>query len=315
MPKDLKFSTTVAQDGLRLDQLVLELLREKHPTLSRAAIKKLFTSERILLDGRSHDKSQIVLAGQHEVVIRNWSAAEFEIPAAQAFPAGCFLPIVYEDSDLLVLHKRSGIPSVPHSASETETAVGAALARAPLGDVGKRGLEPGLLHRLDTGTSGLLVFAKNDTEFHHLRNAWSEGRVRKWYRALTETRPSKASVTTIEHPLGHDAQDPKRMIAIKTERDLRRIRGKPLRAVTHVLASRELDRGFFELEIQIETGVMHQIRCHLASIGLPLVGDRIYRGPPGERLWLHAWKIILPRASGEQLILEAQMPEDWPQGR
>jgi 23S rRNA-/tRNA-specific pseudouridylate synthase len=99
------------------------------------------------------------------------------------------------------------------------------------------------------------------------------------------------------------------MIAIENERTA--IRGKPLPAQTWIHRVREGTQGMHDFEIQITTGVMHQIRCHLASQGWPILGDPIYRGNPSSRLWLHAWKLEIPLASGARLALQSTLPVDW----
>ncbi len=233
----------------------------------------------------------------------------------------CFLPIIYEDEDLLVLNKASGVPTLPHTHSETETAVGAALAHAPvLAQVGGKPLEPGLLHRLDTGTSGLLVFAKSETEFQRLRQVWKTGWVKKIYRALVKKKASvylkqidfKKLPYTISYPMGHSAKSSKKMIVFTSEKkQLSLIRGKPLKALTVIKKIGKLGPDFFDLEIEIKTGVMHQIRCHLAAISWPIVGDSVYKGMRSSRLWLHAWKLVLPLKTGVLLDLEAELPKGW----
>lgn len=235
---------------------------------------------------------------------------------------GSFLKVVYEDEDLLVLDKGSGIPSLPHSAQETETAVGSALAHWPaLEGVGNKSLEPGLVHRLDTGTSGLLVFAKTQTEWERLRGLWRNREVQKIYRArvsLLEPLPSlKTLPWVIQSPLAHSAKSSKRMLALpKGQTEFRKsaIRGKPLPALTLVLEARPFipenptaTKQQAELTIEIKTGVMHQIRCHLASQGWPILGDPIYyslnKTEPSSRLWLHAWKLSFRRQDGTCLNL------------
>ena len=222
------------------------------------------------------------------------------------------LPLVYEDSELLVLRKKTGIPSAPLKITESETAVHAALAYCPqLNGIGDKPLEPGLLHRLDTGTSGILVFAKTQTEWARLKSTWKEGKVKKYYTALTEKPKSPLKLPlTIEWSMGHDPKSKKKMISLLPQnRNL--IRGKPLPAITHLLSVqnyvlKEIPlKACVQFEIQIETGVMHQIRCHLASLGYPIIGDPIYRGVPASRLFLHASRIIIPRSNGSLLTLNS----------
>jgi 23S rRNA-/tRNA-specific pseudouridylate synthase len=93
------------------------------------------------------------------------------------------------------------------------------------------------------------------------------------------------------------------------------IRGKPYPTITHISKSRALTgahSGLRDHEIEIKTGVMHQIRCTLAHLGSPILGDPIYGGPPSGRLWLHAWRLVLPLANGTELALESALPPEWP---
>ena len=190
----------------RLDKATQLALRRKGITISRSRLKELFGIGQVLLEGEPRPGSWMVGPGTHSL-----ECLELGEGTRAASSSGVFLDILYEDNDLLVLDKRSGIPSVPHSAAETETAVGAALAHFPaLEGVGRKPLEPGLLHRLDTGTSGCLAFAKSNGEFERLLAAWRAGGVGKTYRALTESGgleiPSTHRLT-----MGHDPKSAKRM--------------------------------------------------------------------------------------------------------
>lgn len=271
--------------------------------VSRRHVKECFRRGDVFLRSKPIAASYLLRPGEAELELRNWAPMpESALPS----PRGAFLPIVHEDERLLVLHKPSGVPSLPHSPEETDTAVGAALGRFP--GLPARGLEPGLLHRLDTQTSGLLVFAKTADEWSRLRALWRSGAVRKFYRACVNGGEPPRVPALLQTPLGHDPKSAKRMIPAIAGRA---IRGKPLPARTEILEARSIARGW-DLLVRIETGVMHQIRCHLSSAGWPIVGDPIYGGEKAARLWLHAWKIELPLASGATLALEAEMPEDWP---
>ena len=224
--------------------------------------------------------------------------------------------MLYEDEKILVLNKESGIPSVPHSPSETESAVGSALAAFPaLCDVGFGGLEPGLLHRLDTGTSGVLVFAKTSDEFRFLRSAWQNGQVRKIYRARVCCKDADApgpEIQELRFLMAHDEKSTKRMVAFPEGiRAGSRYRGKPMETVTRITKIHSIRENVTDLEIEIETGVMHQIRCTLSALSWPILGDCIYGARPSSRLWLHAWKLELPRSHGSVLKLEAPLPQDW----
>lgn len=236
--------------------------------------------------------------------------------------------IVYEDDAILVIHKPTGVPSVPLKENEGGTAVEFALTRCPdmksvtrvTADGKTKHLEPGLLHRLDTATSGLLVFAKTQSSFDALHKAWKNREVRKIYRAVVQSTQTPVPIPPLclDIPLAHSQRSSKRMIALTADKTqaMRQIRGKPLPAVTHIRAVQVIESApsgvtLADFEVEIETGVMHQIRCHLAEIGWSIVGDPIYKGAPSSRLWLHAWRITLP-LEDKLLILEADLPLGWP---
>lgn len=310
-----KFETVlVVSTQSRIDQLLLPRLQEVVPTLSRGAIKSWFTDGKVLWNGRTVAASHLLSPGEHAVEVLDWDPSALGPAMASPSRKGPFLPVVFEDDELLVLHKSSGTPSVPHSAAETETAVGAALAHFPgLVGIGRGGLEPGILHRLDTSTSGLLAFAKTPESYDFFHALWAERKIRKFYRALSVPSPKyrDEGPRAIATKLAHDAQSLKKMRVVLSKDDERRIRGKPLEALTRLLeTSRQGD--WIEARVEIETGVMHQIRAHLASVGLPLLGDTLYGGAPSPRIWLHAERLELPLPNGAKLVIRAALPEGWP---
>ncbi len=302
----------------RLDLQLLDLLREKNPELSRASLREMFKAGRVHVNGRVAAAALELPPGSYQIDLLGEVSTG---PRVAARAQTEFLPVVYEDDELLILNKRSGTPSVPQSPDETDTACGSALARHPeLSSVGRGGFEPGILHRLDTGTSGLIVFARTDAEFSRLKELWKQTQVRKTYRALVRATDEEALERLkkelsrlpyrIDTPMGHDPKSAKRMVVVSHPGVS--TRGPALPAVTWVRAVREVGSGLLDFEIEIETGVMHQIRCHLASLGFPLQGDSVYRGIPSRRLWLHAWKIELPMVSGALLKLQSALPDSWP---
>jgi 23S rRNA pseudouridine1911/1915/1917 synthase len=298
------------QARTRLDLLILEELRAKSQIISRAQLKEFFQDKQIQLNGRTVAASEEVSPGTHTVTISGWD--EFVAASQSLRPASsCFLPIVYEDENILVLHKSSGVPSVSLSSDETNSATAAALAHFPaLAQIeGAKPLEPGLLHRLDTATSGLLAFVKTAAEFSRLREAWKTPSVRKIYRAVVEAEPGAKPPTlmTITHPIARPADSSKRVVVLDRE-TREKLRGPPQEAITHIRAVKSLLGNRFDLEIEIETGVMHQIRAHLAHQGWPIIGDPVYgKTSPGQRLMLHAWKLTLPLKEGVELVLESML--------
>jgi 23S rRNA pseudouridine1911/1915/1917 synthase len=315
----LKLQLTISPEKippLRTDIAILELIHERWPYFSRAQLRRWFEAERIKINQRKIPRSELLAPGTYEVVVENWSEDEMSGPRARASTQGCFLPIIFEDNNLLVLNKSSGTPSIPHNPDETETAVGAALALHPeLANTGRGGLEPAILHRLDTGTSGLLVFAKNTRTFERLKNDWSSGKIIKQYRALVRpsskltTPPEALHAMTITTPLAHAPKSTKRMVACKGHYEKL---PDQLEAETKILEVRTIRPNYLDLTITIRTGVMHQIRCHLSHLEWPIQGDEIYRGTPSKRLWLHAWRLVIPKEDSGAIELEAPLPESWP---
>ncbi len=220
-------------------------------------------------------------------------------------------PIIYEDADLLILSKPSGIPSHPLRQGEEGTAVSAALAHCPeLCEIKfPKTLESGLIHRLDTGTSGILVFAKNLAEYERLRLLWKKKEVQKIYRALVSESPL-ALPKILDWSLAHSKKSSKKMICLLPGKKIK-FRGKAYPAHTALLRAEKTKSGLLDLEIEIKTGVTHQIRCHLAEFGYPVCGDSVYGGPKAERLWLHAWKLSFLLKSGVRLSLVSDLPEGW----
>jgi 23S rRNA pseudouridine1911/1915/1917 synthase len=211
-----------------------------------------------------------------------------------------------------VLNKPSGIASVTQDPSHPETAMGWALAKFPelakiIRKPGKK--EAGLLNRLDTGTSGILIFAKDQKTFDLAWNLWKSSQIQKIYRCLVT---SPASLQTISYPLTKHPRSSKKMLAII--RKSQHVRDRLFPATTHLLKKHgppsDHQQQIIDLEVQIVTGVRHQIRAHLAAIHCPILGDLLYRGKPSNRLWLHAWTLTL-KFPDQKFHWEAPLPQTW----
>jgi 23S rRNA pseudouridine1911/1915/1917 synthase len=217
------------------------------------------------------------------------------------------MEILFEDDLLLAVNKPSGLPSASLSDPDQDT------CERRIGCVRAGVL---LLHRLDTGTSGVLLFAKNSTVFNEMRAVFREKALEKFYVAWTADGPLSLPGPLpflIDLPLAHHPKSKKRMITLPPGK-VREFRGKPLPARTWVL---RMESGRFEshparrIEVRIETGVMHQIRVHLASLNLPLLGDTIYGAkdaPLCMRLGLHAKELAF-RFRGARYRIEAPEPQ------
>lgn len=208
------------------------------------------------------------------------------------------LSVMYEDDHLLAIHKPHGLPSNPlNKEDKKETAVDFALQHCKLLQTSfPDSFEPGLLHRLDVDTSGVLLFAKNESAFTRLRNFWKTEAVRKFYTAWvtdsSQTLSGAKLPLELTHPIARSLNHKSRMIVIDRP-GMRLYRGNPLEAHTRILSAKNISESetIHELEIEILTGVMHQIRAHLSHHQIPIVGDALYKGIDFSRLCLHSTRI------------------------
>jgi 23S rRNA pseudouridine1911/1915/1917 synthase len=284
--------------GSRADRFVADA-----SGLSRAYVQKLIADGRLTVDGQRVRARDPVTAG---------SVLWLDVPAARAdelVPEDIPLDVVYRDDDVIVIDKPAGLVTHPAPGHERGTLVNALLAldagAGSLATVG--GVErPGIVHRLDRDTSGLIVVARNDAAQVSLQAQLKARRVRKTYRALVGGSVD-AQVGRIEKPIGRDPRNRLRM-AVTAD-------GKP--AVTGYRV-RERFAQWTELDLDLITGRTHQIRVHLASIGHAVAGDPVYasgavrRGPDGlERLFLHASRLeFLSPSSGRLVRCEAPLPSE-----
>ena len=278
--------------GTRLDRYVADQL----PDLSRSTVQGLIESGRVRVDGQQRKPKFRMTPG--EVV-------SVEIPPPQIdeiLPDAIPLAVVYEDADVIVVDKPAGMVVHPAPGHARGTLANALLAHAPGISVGGS-LRPGIVHRLDKDTSGLIVAAKTDRGRMALVSQWERRSVEKTYLALVCGLIEDEEVT-IDAPVGRDPKNRQRMAVARS--------GRP--AVTHFrVVERFADTTL--LEVSIETGRTHQIRVHLAFIGHPIVGDRVYgrsrlADPHLERQFLHASALGFQLPNGEALRLKAPLPHD-----
>ncbi len=219
--------------------------------------------------------------------------------------------VVYEDEDVVVLNKQAGISVHPSVNEPNKTLVNALIARYPeIKNVGEDPLRPGIVHRLDKDTSGLLVIAKNQKTFEFLKKEWQEGRVIKKYLTLVRGHPKEKGEIVSE--LARSLKDFRKRMVVRPEKQ--KIAGKM--AITEYKVVKKF-KDYSLVEVYPKTGRMHQIRVHFASLGHPVAGDKIYgksrEKPEGlTRQFLHAFYLKFSLPTGP-LAFEADLPDDLEQ--
>lgn len=299
-----QFILTVETLGARLDRYVSDRL----PELSRAAVQRLIDDGQIRVDGIARKASYRIQAG--ETITVRVPPPEPATPQAEAIS----LDILYEDDDLLVVNKPAGMVVHPAAGHASGTLVNAVLAHCPNLNVG--GAErPGIVHRLDAETSGIIVVAKNDAAMRDLQAQFKSRRVHKTYLALVEgaVKPPRGK---IDAPIGRDPKHRQKMAVLTRGKARASVTVYRTRAPFDAPSSPGLAAGRYTLvEAEPQTGRTHQIRVHLAFLGFPVVADAIYGKRKNTlgltRHFLHAWKIAftLPR-DGRTVSFAAPLPED-----
>jgi 23S rRNA pseudouridine1911/1915/1917 synthase len=297
MSRRVSFDVRSADAGERLDVVLA-----KHLDRSRTACAAMIKRGLVRVDGRVAKAARAVVEGQH---------VDADVPAAvkpSASPEAIPISIVYEDRDLCVVDKPAGMATHPAPGSTRGTLVNALLSKLGRLPAINGVLRPGIVHRLDKQTSGLLVVAKSDRAMRALSAAIAERRVKRGYDAIVWGVPSNKT-GTVDAPIGRDA-------AVRT-RFAVRPQGRP--AVTHYRVRERFDAGSVKaalLDVRLETGRTHQIRVHCAAIGHPVVGDATYAaGRPRlgvSRQMLHAARLSFDHpVSGEPLSFRSAWPGDF----
>lgn len=296
------FTLTVpgGADERRLDQWLARQL----PELTRSRIQALAKKGRLTdVNGTPLTKLSAAPTPGMTLVLTLPPAEPVDI-----IPENIPLTILYEDSDLIALNKPAGLVVHPACGHSHGTLVNALLYHCPdLKGIGGE-KRPGIVHRLDMDTSGVMVVAKTERAHQALTAAFAEHRLRKVYTAITHGVP--AAQGTLENLIGRSPGNRQKMAVVREN-------GR--RAVTHWRVLESLKNNLARVECTIETGRTHQIRVHLASQGTPIIGDLLYGKPaldrrlpvPPMRQMLHAHLLELTHPlSGEALRFEAPLPED-----
>ena len=292
-------------DGTRLDRFLVSIL----PEHSRSQIQRLIKEGQVLVAGHEAKANLQVKTGQEITV--EVAAPVDPVPKPEALP----LPIVYQDSDLIVVDKPAGMVVHPAAGHATGTLVNALLHHVDdLSGIGGE-KRPGIVHRLDRGTSGLMVVAKHDAAHEELARQFADREVEKEYIALTwgEVMAGRR----IDAPIGRDPSNRKKMAPASAR--VRRSR----EAVTRIVRAEHFGRVLTLANVAIHTGRTHQIRVHLSGIGHPIVGDALYGGlhrrVPGDlravthldRPFLHAARLAFKHpADGRRMEFTSGLPDD-----
>lgn len=292
----------LASKAGRLDSVLADAIDD----LSRARIAGLIKDGQVSVEGLDsvRPSTKVDIGARIDIQV---PPPEPDVAQPQDLP----LEIVYQDADVVVVNKAVGMVVHPGAGHPDGTLVNALLFH--VGDLSGIGgvLRPGIVHRLDRGTSGLLVAAKNDRAHQALAAQFADRTAGRTYLALVHGWP-KADSGTIDRPIGRHRTQRVRFTSIDPS-------GEAKRAVTHyrVLGRAGQGRGKRALvECRLQTGRTHQIRVHLADEGHPLVGDALYlprkRQPAVDRPMLHAWKLrFVHPTSGEPVEFEAKLPDDF----
>lgn len=270
----------------------------KKKDLSRVAIQRLIGEEKILVKGKKTKPSYKVQEND-EITIEEEKPKEIELKA-QDIP----IEIIYEDDDMIVVNKPKGMVVHPANGNPDGTLVNAimAICRDSLSGIGGE-IRPGIVHRIDKDTSGILMVAKNDKAHIALSEQIKNHEVKKTYIALVRGIV-KENEATIKMPIGRSTKDRKKMAVTQNGKE----------AITHFkVLQRYPKHNCTLLEVKIETGRTHQIRVHLSQIGYPIIGDTTYSN--GKNEWgiqgqcLHAKNLQFKHpTTGEEMFLEAELP-------
>ena len=240
-------------------------------------------------------KASLLLRGSESIEV-----SPADLPPLKAAPEDLPLEILYQDAAVIAIDKPAGLVVHAGAGAHSGTLVNRLVHHfAALSHVGGD-LRPGIVHRLDKGTSGVLLVARNDSAHQALAAQFAGRTVEKTYLALVHGRV-RAESGRITKPI---ARDPVR----RTRMTTRLANGRS--ALTEYRVLQRFEK-FTYLEVRIGTGRTHQIRVHLASLGHPVAGDRLYGAPAAERIFLHAWRIAFASpATGERVAVESPLPVD-----
>ena len=265
--------------------------------LSRSMVQKLIKENKVFVNGKNEKESYKIKVNDNITIqIEEPKSSKLE---AQDIP----LNIIYEDNDIIVINKPKGMVVHPGNGNPDNTLVNAVLAhcKGSLSGIGGE-IRPGIVHRIDKDTSGLIIVAKNDKSHINLSEQIKNHEVTKIYTALVKGNISEDEAT-IDMPIGRDKKDRKKMSVTRDGKE----------AVSHIKVIKRYG-NYTLIRVKIDTGRTHQIRVHMAKIGHPVVGDEVYSsgknefGVKGQMLHSTILKFKHP-ISGKEIMLEAPLPQ------
>ncbi len=285
---------TAEHSGLRLDKALSIIF----PEISRTMIAKLCEEGCVLCNGNIASKKDAVKENDN---------IEINIPEpkpCEALPQDIYVPVVYSDDDIIVVNKPKGMVVHPANGNEDGTLVNALLSYCKDGLSGIGGvIRPGIVHRIDKDTSGLLVIAKNDNAHISLAEQFKVHSIDRVYHAIVVGK-FKENIGVIDAPIGRSERDRKKMaVTYKNSKN----------AITHYRVLEELGQYSY-IECRLETGRTHQIRVHMASIGHPLIGDTVYGSKKdifsinGQCLHAKVLGFTHPKTN-ERLFFDSELPD------
>lgn len=287
-----EFIVKKEEENTRIDSY----LSRKNEDISRVAIQRLIEEEKILVNGEKV-KPSYKIEEKDIITLDEQPPKEISLKA-QEIP----IEIIYEDKDIIVVNKPKGMVVHPANGNPDGTLVNClmAICKESLSGIGGE-IRPGIVHRLDKDTSGIIIVAKNDKAHINMSEQIKNHEVQKTYLALVKGIV-KENEATINMPIGRSTKDRKKMAVTKNGKE----------AITHFKVLKRYN-NYTLLQVQIETGRTHQIRVHLSEIGYPIVGDTTYSN--GKNKWnikgqcLHAKSLKFKHPiTGKEMFLEARMP-------
>lgn len=289
----MKKEYIIKNEGIRLDKAISELDED----ISRMMIQKLIEENKVLVNGKKEKAS-------YKVKINDKITLEMEEPKESKLkPEEIPLNVVYEDNDIIIINKEKGMVVHPGNGNPDGTLANAIMAKCKdsLSGIGGQ-IRPGIVHRIDKDTSGIIIVAKNDKAHINVSNQIKEHKTQKTYIALVRGIV-KENEATIDMPIGRSQKDRKKMAVTKTGKN----------AITHIKVLKRYKENTL-LEVVIETGRTHQIRVHLSEIGYPIVGDYTYSNGKNrfgvEGQMLHSYKIKFKHPTTQKEVeYTAELPK------